>query len=690
MSLVICSNIKDENDYDENASQSAAYRFQNSLKQTFKIPENSEVAVQSVKLNKSATFNISRADKWFQFWGPDLMKSKVNEDITIYKPVICFPKINAGRPSENVGLNDFIDRVDTAINVGVPHPDFYGLQSIAINRNATTQTFEGYKITSVASADLATEQKYATGFNNAFNWDYIWEDVGEGLLFTPGDEGTATHPIISRTGTLSQKKLGHQNTLELRSMPLSHKRGEIVFGLDKLTDPNGVDPVVVNNGFTNTWQLGLTREIDRRPAQQTGANYFGNPENWDEALNEGVVNFNDFSYDIVVSCEGLVQGGPKVLKIHHATSTQGATGYKGQDTIALQPIDYYSWTGAPAEWNSAPYDLVNNPLHLSEITFRIENEIVSIIAHLSDSAGDGTNVPKDVILTSFTQSKEAGSTASKGNYPIPFGQCQWNMYPRIILNGKSDGSTARAVEILSYKTNPENDYNGYAFNDPDNSWEVRLMEQGLYGEIAELNVRKQYLFRETGLYLTPEYQGLTYDDAATPTAITGWLTTTTPPPPASARVLQLILAPSTLYYGNTLGANLAPRIGFEEDPILSPFHNGTELALSVAYVSTTIPSAHQTKSLFIRLDNLTQASINAGVGRPSKILYHVPRFDSSNRDHGTGLYYEPTERTYIKLNNSEPLYLNEFQLSIANDNEKLAYDLVGKTIICLHFKKSSE
>jgi len=79
MSLVVCSNIIDENDYDENNINNAPYRFHNSLKQTFKIPANSEVSVQSVKINKSSTYYLSRQDKWFEFFGPELLTSKTEE-----------------------------------------------------------------------------------------------------------------------------------------------------------------------------------------------------------------------------------------------------------------------------------------------------------------------------------------------------------------------------------------------------------------------------------------------------------------------------------------------------------------------------------------------------------------------------------------------------------------------------------
>ena len=93
--------------------------------------------------------------------------------------------------------------------------------------------------------------------------------------------------------------------------------------------------------------------------------------------------------------------------------------------------------------------------------------------------------------------------------------------------------------------------------------------------------------------------------------------------------------------------------------------------------------------MFVRLDNFTQTTFNSGTGRPSRILYQVPRFDTSNRESGTALYYEPHQRTYVKLNNSDPVSLNELHLSLCDSMERLAdKGLTGKTVICLHFQQS--
>ena len=68
---------------------------------------------------------------------------------------------------------------------------------------------------------------------------------------------------------------------------------------------------------------------------------------------------------------------------------------------------------------------------------------------------------------------------------------------------------------------------------------------------------------------------------------------------------------------------------------------------------------------------------------------HLPRFDQSNREVGVGLYYEPQERVYVRLFNTEQLVINEFDLSICDSKDILVDDLSGQTIICLHIRPST-
>ena len=92
-----------------------------------------------------------------------------------------------------------------------------------------------------------------------------------------------------------------------------------------------------------------------------------------------------------------------------------------------------------------------------------------------------------------------------------------------------------------------------------------------------------------------------------------------------------------------------------------------------------------TQSLFVRLKNFTHNSVNLAKGSNSKILYHVPAFSNTGQRVGA-LYFEPAERTYLKLNNPQDLYLSTIELDVVYSDEKLAEDLQGKTTIVLHIR----
>ena len=151
----------------------------------------------------------------------------------------------------------------------------------------------------------------------------------------------------------------------------------------------------------------------------------------------------------------------------------------------------------------------------------------------------------------------------------------------------------------------------------------------------------------------------------------------------------MILAEDKTHYFNTNGANIQYKLGFVARAVCDS-NNSVVDRQEHHFKSDSTPIITATDSMFVRLDNFTQTSWNAGTGRPSKILYHIPRFDTSNREVGTGLYYEPHEKTYIRLNNSDRIMLNEIDLSICDNKEMLVDDMTGQTIIILHFRKHKE
>jgi len=69
MSLLITSNTKDNLNSGYNQEGiNKSYSYQNNLNDTFKIPANSEIAVQSVKINRSGNLDFNQSNTIYSFY----------------------------------------------------------------------------------------------------------------------------------------------------------------------------------------------------------------------------------------------------------------------------------------------------------------------------------------------------------------------------------------------------------------------------------------------------------------------------------------------------------------------------------------------------------------------------------------------------------------------------------------------
>ena len=128
MSLVICSNQKDEvNLYDRSSLDQAPYRFRNHLTNPVQLPPNSEVAVQSVKINKDGLIRVNPSDMWFQYFGEATEDGLVGIDNvldTTSFPIMCsLLDIDVEKEARYVNLSDYTELLSEAMRLGFPHPD---------------------------------------------------------------------------------------------------------------------------------------------------------------------------------------------------------------------------------------------------------------------------------------------------------------------------------------------------------------------------------------------------------------------------------------------------------------------------------------------------------------------------------------------------------------------------------------
>lgn len=145
----------------------------------------------------------------------------------------------------------------------------------------------------------------------------------------------------------------------------------------------------------------------------------------------------------------------------------------------------------------------------------------------------------------------------------------------------------------------------------------------------------------------------------------------------------IILAPANNYL-LTDSLNSQYLFGFVGRSLVNvPTSVGGASPYTETFISDSVPELKATNSLFVRLKNFTHNSVNFAKSSSSKIIYHIPSFSNSGESTGA-LYFSPTERVYIDLNNPQDLYVSDIQLDICHDDETLATELQGKTTVVLH------
>ena len=761
MSLVICSNQKDEvNLYDRGALDQAPYRFRNHLTNPVQLPPNSEVAVQSVKINKDGLIRVNPSDIWFQYFGeatddgtPDVSDVM---DTTSF-PIMCsLLDINVDTEPTYVNISDYTELLSEAMRLGFPHPDadLTDVDNDGANPGtiATTQSsgghsgneFNGFNLKykmrdntgigivgeiAIVSVDNSgtgyTEGSYSdvattvapsggTGATLEIEVDGAGEvatvDISNGgsgyrigdLLTPDSSIGSGTGAVLRVSAVITpEDETGFQSTdwsfksdvdngkgvdrpmevtlvddlmqikcLEtnpnnednnnvcwLNKRPLSHQNGVFEVDLSGLFDPSGSNEFSLNSG----WAIGLSRGMKDERGMVT----------YCEDGNLSI--YNDF-YDYVVYSEQLNGvSGQYYLKVGHSSVNKFTT--DESKPISMNEVIYYDdGSGSPfssetrfqdgdlVQSGTNGYNLSRNWAKFSVLRFELDGEqmIISLIGMEEDGA-DGKLVPGEpVVVASYSDALIKDGTAV--NYLKPSATTTWCMTPKVMIRTKD-----RFISTYKYDGRKmEHKNTELDVSDPRGNWFARMIQNGTPQYAFEVDTRyNQFMWDETNDYVQ---------------------NTSIPSQPRQYEDYRFIvlLGDGSPHYEDTRRANMQGRLGHSR-AILKSAKDITVHTFS----SDDIPNLMDRSSCFVRLDNFTQTTFNSGTGRPSRILYQVPRFDTSNRESGTALFYEPHQRTYVKLNNSEPLSLNELHLSLCDSMERLAdKGIVGKTVICLHFQQS--
>lgn len=614
MSLVICSNQYQENERTSNNNQ--AYSFKNNLGTQMKIPPNSEVAVQSVKINKDGSITLKPSDVFYIYQGDKVPSTIDDIDEGTAYPVRV--RLNESKINITVTLDEFRSRLQTALNRGIMNLAFNGLQTAVIKRDSEG-VFEGFdlKFTQQNSSDTTsriptTAKPY---YNNAGVTPFTYNASGVFATKTAGLIGTI--PENQRSGLLTDYPLGNVSG-----------KFKVEFDSGSATGTQGTSWAVGlrRSRFVNDGKKGATR----RPI------YF-------DRTGESFAIANQY-YDYVVASIQTEKNKDRFIRVYQASLkqdvTHGDVAMAEDQPITMREIEYF---GSHNSAFSSRYNMSSNASGITYVEFHIKgNEM-----HLSmGNASDSYNLVNPETLT--------GSV--KKNIFKPLSLTTELLYPHLWIQKPSKSFT---VTKYDGKT-------GYTFGDPKRDWWARMEEEGLTTRFCK-RVDTRYW---ASIEVTDEFE--------TSYPVSGSF--------AEADFPVVVILGEDENYVNTVDANCEQLLGFESQHLLdSPSYTNPTYTFS----SHSVPSLTARGSAFVRLNNFTQQSFNAGKGALSKILYHLPRFDNSGNEVGSDLFYESAEKTYVALNNPNEININSFDIDIVTEQEVFATDLVGKTIVVLHFRQKA-
>ena len=639
MSFVVCSNKPQDGAEARNENSiSKPWAFRNNLRSTYEIPENAQVALQSCKVNIPPRVVVGgNQNKFYQYLGQNISASgaSVSEiDNTTSWPTLV--RLTDTDQYEDFDPTDFSDRVQERMRAGTYHPQFKEKTTVTRNVEAATGEFKGYDIKYDQHAK-ADKVNAVSSIDNSYKQWYV--DIGK-------YEKEPTTNFFKYTGATGvfQRGPGTDAGLEQYSIAAGiniEKPLSLAFGEFEV-DINEGGALANANASQVEWYVGLSRWINNPNGQNTWEPSYdvskAGPEGFGEVDNENVTPPSGMVHmDFGVGRS--VQG--KLVVFNRCRQSGGAYG--------ISEVSYWANTNS-IYTGSGRFDLTDAPNGKPNTTAIQRVRFTALGEKISLHLYDGSDYR---LVTEFDIAQPRAS------YFKPVAQSCWCLHPVLQIGTKKNINTSSTMRVRTFDTVPITKYDPTVENGG-----------GWYENNKILGVE------ETSRLVDLRYMNGSQTDANPGTY--EYLSTSGTGINASA---VLILGESNIYEPSH-GANAAELLGFRKTIVDSPLVPAAS-ALSQTYQSVTQPIFGSKNSLFVKLNNLGQDSINAMVGNQSKILAHLTSFEDK-----TGrLTHDPATLVYLDLNNASPLNVNEFDISFSYINEQYATVLTGQSIVCLVFRK---
>ena len=635
MSLIITSSA--EHDETNQVGISIPYQYRNNIKHPLMIPPNSEVAVESVKIQRIPMLDYGNNITTNFWFGERLASSASYEDQTSY----LIPARNdiLGSKSPLDFADEFKGVLQSAYSF---HPEI-DTPNIEVNLSLDSGAFNGFqfKIPQINSAAGDKVPPSNTFLQKISEVDATWD----GTTLTADDEdcfvqllpqGSAGGPISLDNGSLTYSSLATDQP--------------VVVGLSRpYCSVKRPDGTIAVQGWEGR-EMALTGVDSDHP--------FSNSIN-----GKGRGTYGDVFMDYCVENNGTD------IRVYNYTSSVDGEGQ-------MSEVKYYANAASANSTDNRDNSsfATGTPIvsaSMGDITFTIDNEKVKISI-------SGAN---NILVKAHTTT----SASFKGQVPMPTTISNWKMYPAVYLQADTDDITITRYECRTSTT--------MSNNFPENSWIARTKIPTFLDGRPSTETQATLLASDASP-LPAFNNAMWWDMDVYDRDILKAMADGTAIPDSTIRnykgiksgILEdyeniFIMGRNSRYMETRVESwqpNSALTLGF------TPFSINNDSGMAhgsydgASFVSATRPTLSSQQSTFIRVPTLTHETYNFGTGNPSKILFQIPRFDNSGAETGA-LYFQNSDKSFIDLKNAAPVMLTDIDVHLVRKDETFAKDLTGST-----------
>ena len=630
MSLIVTSSNNTDNIIG-NIANEKPFSYRNYFKNGLRIKKDSQIAVQSVKFNREAFFDVSDSDTFGFYFGDELSETENIEDVTSrIIPVSLIGDIMRQTTNSNDVKNltfsplDFASHLEKVMSQNVFFPDAIpkGIK-VEIQRDPSTKSFKGFEFTFDQLNDAPTNSSNISASVTSY-----WANNQTSFTYAGN--------TFTRTATTS-KAFGKKGFGTAYEYPLGLNGGVFSCSLTGLTTGS-----TINDG----WRIGLSRPTAQ--LSQTDISFINNEAEFVKRINSKdevppetfnhLGGFDHHFYDFVVQYEK-----------QRLTVLQNVR-YSNVKKTRMRKIDYTINSSFTSELTNNDFN--GGGWNIQQLRFIAKGEQLELELYSASSKSWKKLVSPEL----------AGS--SKTTTFIPLNMNRWFLFPRFHLKTQNDTVKINLFSGVNISTNKYEAYFNRSFytlarrnNIPQLRYEmIDSMDLAPISDISKTSIQKT-------------------------------LTTLNASNGTDFKVV-LFLGKSNQYRTSNspiYDFSVTSEFGFDSQSIIEQSVFGTTTGSKVVIKSVSRPIISSDKSIFVRCNNLSFYSQNGATSSISKILMALPKFDNRGSEFGA-LFYDAKQLIFLDLNNSEDFVLTDLSVDLVNIDERFARGITGNTIITFVIK----